>query len=242
MPNITCVLAEGCAFVKERHQSIDRHCWDGSIDRENHPHVFLECSFSNGEDYVVDLAGAQHRQYRTVMPADEYEDSYVALRLPSNPFGYAAKDREEVIEGKRDHDLPKAFDCRAFQIQREVVKSMNLAIDIWEKSTGKKIVETLSEKQAEFEADKQSLLAVVRKIVHDDIKWWEDYLAKSQSQQSMLQSGESAKTEDSKPSGWSSYPQHMQEFLAEFKSNGGNVNTYRGVDESECKHCARILL
>lgn len=72
----TCSPSEEVYVVKDQHKYIVCHFSADSVEETRTEHWVVLVALENEEHYVIDLSGAQYRQYRAVMPHKEYAEKW----------------------------------------------------------------------------------------------------------------------------------------------------------------------
>jgi hypothetical protein len=78
---------------------------DGTEDRRKYRHILLRVKLKNGEEYALDLAGAQYGYYEPVTPWVIYETSRIAMN-------YGTLDNLDMVWGSGKAKLLKRIEER----------------------------------------------------------------------------------------------------------------------------------
>ena len=99
------------------------------IDNTKYGHEVIQVTLKNGENYALDIAGAQYGQFNTVIPWDVYVRSHVKNVLRHNYFG-STRDRLTsplYCNGSTDIQLKKNFN-------KLLSESMDAKVKEWQYS------------------------------------------------------------------------------------------------------------
>ena len=146
---------------------------EGVVDRREFEHKIVRVALKNSEEYILDPAGAQFRQYRAAMPFSQYKDKYVERIEGEENLGYYGTRWAEAAKFRDDPRFPPGFDYSGVWVQNEISKAVNCKIEAWEEESGKTVAAMLKQKQALFETDKVAFLQVIKTAVRDWIEQWE---------------------------------------------------------------------
>ena len=148
-----------------------RHFSDSEEENVRSGHWVVVVGLSGNEHYVVDLAGAQYRQFRAVMPRDEYAAKCTMASQQQRTFGYMNRRFKKVVRHQNDPAL-LGLDPRAMMVHQEAAKGMMTVLGEWEKEAGKTVVQMLKQKESAFKADKTSLIKAVSEDMQEYLTWW----------------------------------------------------------------------
>ncbi|KAF2772405.1 hypothetical protein EJ03DRAFT_372151 [Teratosphaeria nubilosa] len=170
---------EGHICVDRRHERIRRFLdlLDGTSKLDTgvsfHEVIILSCTY--GSKFVFYPAGAQYGQYSPLLRLDDYLKDWAApgKTLQLKPHGSMHLYLQEATAGGHQDVFTDTHDLRSLVIHDEVVQAMNYAVADWEKKNGKSVHKILTQKQAAYEADRNSLVQAMRKGMCAYIQWWE---------------------------------------------------------------------
>lgn len=172
-----------CMVMKEEHKTIIRHLAGGVVEHKRYRHTILKICLKDTEKYyIIDPAGAQSRQYRAILPYDEYVDAWVMIQGEKNYFGYYDQRWKAAVENQNDPIL-RYNDIRVMMTHLETVKCVNRVIEGWEDEIGEIVGHTLEKKNDKFEEYKAT---IIEDMVEDMQAWLDQFKAQQ------LRSGESA--------------------------------------------------
>ena len=157
---------------KQKHWRISR-TQGNVLDTNVFRHAAIGISFLDGDQYVVDPAGAQCGQYQAIVPFADYRQEYFEYLPNFRKFGRSAEMQKNILNGSIRDQLGPRFDFRVSFVQREVSKTMTFTVNGWEESHEKPLANVLNQKQAEFQKDRDDILDVVTKHMRLTVQWWE---------------------------------------------------------------------
>jgi hypothetical protein len=158
--------------MKDEHKAIIRHYPDGTVENVRFQHLILNVGLQeNDEHYMIDLAGAQFRQYRAVVPQKEYRASFVMGDKAKNDFGYQNRRWEKVVKEQNDPDL-LGSDLRVMHVHHEVIKALNSAVTKWETEAGNTMPQVLKQKEDAYKADKAALIKAINREMRTYLTWY----------------------------------------------------------------------
>ena len=168
----TDTTSEDEVIVQDACNCIVRHGPAGISDPGTLWHVILRCTLKNREQFVLDPAGAQFRQYAAVVPASQYSASYVKVDsdylATSKPLGHEEMGYVEKAKYRDDPELVEDL----LWVEGKLAEVMNTRIAEWESDNGKTIVSMLKQKQVAFDQDKIALLNAVEATLRGWIQNW----------------------------------------------------------------------
>lgn len=157
-------------YMKDGLQRIFRRHARGYADVLNYSHFVISVPLKNGEEYILDPAGAQFRQYRAAMPQKRYMDTWAEVINREEEQGYLQDRLQKALKYHYDPEL--SLDYGEMHIQHGVAKAMNRAIDEWEFEKSKTVAVMLLQKEDQYKMDKADLMEAVRKAMRDRIHEW----------------------------------------------------------------------
>lgn len=206
--------------MKDEHKSIIRHFSDGSIENSRFQHLVLNVGLKKGNDehFIIDIAGAQHRQYRAMTPQKEYVKLMMATK-EFEQFGYYNRRWKNAVKYQNDPVLVGA-DMRAMVVHHELANVINTAVGDWEKKSGSAMSKMLRQKEDAFRSDKAALIESIK----NEMRLYLDYL-KSRPQ---IFGSEKVKVQDlpkwkDEKFAQPNVPQDMENFMEEQKRKGTKI-------------------
>ena len=158
-------------MVKDEHKSIIRHYPDGSVENVRYQHIVLNIGLkATDERFIIDLTGAQYRQYRAIMPQQEYDDKWIMCYKERESFGYWNRRWKNAVVKQNDPAL-EGFDVRVMIMHEQVARCINTTVDGWEKKTGKTLAKMLKQKGDIFETDKAALMKEVNRNMREYLNY-----------------------------------------------------------------------
>ncbi|KAK3681936.1 hypothetical protein LTR37_020732 [Vermiconidia calcicola] len=196
--------------VKKDHWRIIRTQGNGEVDRVDYRHEAIRVSLIDSESYILDLAGAQYaREWFTGPPN----------------LGWRANHNKEVLEGKHDDMIATNYDFRVPQIQAELTKRMNTAVQQWEKANDKTLTLMLKEKRASFEANKDALIAAVTHEMRDYVDWTKTEVGVDSLNAAMDQMGLEERSKKPKSDAdWFGMSEQTKDLLRKAKANRKDIS------------------
>ncbi|KAK3691780.1 hypothetical protein LTR37_018438 [Vermiconidia calcicola] len=195
---IAVCTKEWGVWIREERRKVVRRMADGSEDRRNYRHCVLLVTLVDGQEYVIDIAGAQHGQYNGVMPVSNYLADYASQVVAVNEFGAETTWFKELLEGQHNHTLPKAFDFNLPLMNVAVTLEMNGAVRRWVAEHHMSIAAMLNEKRLTFDTHMSALLANLKQKMESDVSHLERCVKKAET--------------DPEFRAKMNYPEHMREF------------------------------
>ena len=130
--------------------------------KDGFEHVVFHVTLKNGEQYAVDLAGAQHGHHQECMNWDEYVASRVEDIIRTSAFGSTKQVRSEEGE-KRGYTYTAVIELNDF-----FANELRLAVRNWAREEGSSdgsLDNLLALPGKEYQQGKESLLSKVRKAM-----------------------------------------------------------------------------
>ncbi|KAK5163936.1 uncharacterized protein LTR77_010331 [Saxophila tyrrhenica] len=154
---------ESAFLVKDFRErvAVIPHFANGRQDERQHEHVALRVKLIDGEEYVIDLAGAQFGQYAAVLPAKEYDGQLVREQLATKPMGSWKRFWSNFGQAG-GHDLvPEEFEFRGPTIAFHSSAFAELALRQWDRRAVRTVAAGVKEKKAVFIVGRKCVLSVV---------------------------------------------------------------------------------
>jgi hypothetical protein len=132
-------------------------------DKTNHEVVHIPISKDKGEKeyYVLDIAGLQNGQYRPVLPYKTYQEVNDRDTLGKNQLGHREpEDREKAS------DHPRSL----LQMLLKTTDALNATVEFWEDAHKKLVLKVLTQEEAAYETDKNSIVALIRQALQHQTK------------------------------------------------------------------------
>ena len=162
-------------IMDKRYKRI-KHYRAGKLDEHDYPHEAILIVLTGGENFVLDLAGAQYGQYESIVTWDNLKARYVKNVVQVNERGARAQYCKDRREGNGyDHEklLGLGFDIRVLLMHHEVMQLLNSTLSAWEKESGTTVAQMLAGKQVEIETQSTKMLAKMRAEMKGYITWAE---------------------------------------------------------------------
>lgn len=178
--DITTTIEEVTVTVPPQNRTIFKI--DGRGISDSHrifSHEVVSLTAKDDETYILDIAGAQHGQYRAIVPFDEYMASHASELTEVHPHGHQAASCQAYLAGKQEHNwMPDNYvgppvDDRVWEVADEMRKRMLLVVREWEIERGTSVRELLKLDQKRFVARKKSLLKNIRREMEGFIERFE---------------------------------------------------------------------
>lgn len=150
--------------LKQPRPVVERSCTKPYLNDSDIFHTGLVIPLKNGQTFAMDLAGAQYRQYQTILPLQKYAD--LSLQVATeDPFG------TEASRPFTQTSTPGlCLEERQYLISQEITKALNKSVETWESTARKTVNQMLTQKRAEFEVDKSALLATIQRSMQARIQ------------------------------------------------------------------------
>ena len=133
--------------MNSANKVVSHYLSNGEIDRMDKLHEIMKVTLSDGNDYALDLAGAQYGQHRPAMHLSTYEEEY------ADEYNVIWKDFINKAEVADLSGGPKVS-----YIGKSVMARLAVETTEWEKDNKITVAALLNEKQAMFEAKKDDLV------------------------------------------------------------------------------------
>lgn len=158
--------------MKDELKTVVRNFPDGGTENVRFSHMVLNVAIGEGnrERYIVDPTGAQFRQYRAVMPQEEYIQKYVMATGEMEKFGHWNQRWKNAVEYQND-PIVIGSNMRVMALHQEIVKGINKVVNEWEEEAGKTIAQMLNQKNAAFKADKAKLIKDIVEDMCEYLAW-----------------------------------------------------------------------
>lgn len=140
----------------ERLQVV-QHGEDGETDAICRTHDVLAVKLVDGNRYILDIAGAQFGQYRTVLSAEEFKAQWVEAIVKEVPFGAWAGFWPDWLAAA--DSTTKEYHMIA--CGRVAGRVQNRLIKTWEQQAGSSVTQLLNEKGSAHQAGIKELVELV---------------------------------------------------------------------------------
>lgn len=169
---IATTIEEAGVDLDERHQKVQRILENGTPVGFSRGHAVFGIECCDGESYIIDVSGAQYRQFRPVMTLDSYMTRMNPQIRRVWPSGYHLATRAEKLA-----QVPAGMGILGPVIQSLLIPSLNCAFDTWIDFQEKTIPEILSSPGRAFEESTKLLVSAVAAAIergmepmHDRVK------------------------------------------------------------------------
>lgn len=128
-----------------------------SKDERQADHVIFKVALNDGQDYAIDLTGAQYGRYQTVLPWSEYRSDMVKNVVRVDPLGATA------TRLRRDERIDWYL-----RRQQNVSFKVAMAVNLWSHVVGQSIANTFKDDTGPF-AQKSSTL---QQYLREAVEWF----------------------------------------------------------------------
>ncbi|KAK5163940.1 uncharacterized protein LTR77_010335 [Saxophila tyrrhenica] len=160
------------------HKIVKKVFEDG-IDTGYYGHDTFYLPLKTGETYVLDLAGAQYGQYRSVVPYRFYKETYCDHAPEFRPFGTAAGQRhilDAALKGQCKlfgaDELQKG-DPRVKLMLDYLSRLINLTIEDWEVTKATSLAVLFNKRQELYHAESKHVKEGILSNISAWMGWWQ---------------------------------------------------------------------
>lgn len=160
----------------------------GQHEPTRYSHWVTKVCLKGGAQYVIDLSGAQYRQYKSVVPLSPYLEKYAKECPIEREFGSNERDVKS-----RWTPGPSKLQWAGYMrttVHSQIIGDMNAFVNALEKHRGKSIAEMLNLKQKEFEHDKKWIMMNVVNELQESLKHLEGLYVEIRKDMRRLKAGE----------------------------------------------------
>lgn len=139
---------------------IVHHYAGGNIETRDFNHHLFSVSLKDGNEYVIDLAGAQYGQCQTVMPMRAFYSDWVSASKDPEPIGGLRDERCRLLEKSNVCDMDQ--DLRSMIVQDKIAIKLETLVEEWEQAKGITVDKLIHQEAAIAELTPDRLLDFVR--------------------------------------------------------------------------------